>query len=91
MLPALPLIIPHGSEDSRNVAFSSFAALALLLFDISLTINEEITYIWKARWSTAKVLYLICRYIGLVNVFFLAIVNSSSDPSVATSVQFFVF
>jgi hypothetical protein len=44
------------------------AALAWLLYDFTLTMADEYTYIWSRRWSTFTLLFFIARYIPLLAV-----------------------
>ncbi|KAF8529514.1 hypothetical protein BU17DRAFT_60311 [Hysterangium stoloniferum] len=53
--------------DNLIVTLTSAAALAVMLFDISLTLDVEIQYIWRRNWSLTKVLYILSRYLGVFN------------------------
>ncbi|KZW02619.1 hypothetical protein EXIGLDRAFT_732875 [Exidia glandulosa HHB12029] len=44
------------------------AALAWLLYDMALTIDLEVNYIWRRRWTTFTALFVIVRYVPLVVV-----------------------
>jgi len=48
-----------------STKFSGVAALAFLLYDHSLTFYPEVEYVWKNKWSFAKGLFLVNRYMGL--------------------------
>lgn len=41
------------------------AALAWLLYDVALTIDLEVNYIWKRRWTTFTTLFVIVRYLPI--------------------------
>ncbi|EIW75131.1 hypothetical protein CONPUDRAFT_77414 [Coniophora puteana RWD-64-598 SS2] len=46
---------------TRHLA--STAGYTLIVYDYFLTLSQEIEYIWGAKWTPAKVLYLINRYV----------------------------
>ncbi|KAL6304074.1 hypothetical protein BKA93DRAFT_307468 [Sparassis latifolia] len=54
----------------QRTYYSSVAALAWLIFDIVITLDQEVEFIWKARWTFPKCLYLVTRYYGLFNLVF---------------------
>ncbi|KAF5319358.1 hypothetical protein D9619_008677 [Psilocybe cf. subviscida] len=47
------------SERSR---YLGAAGLALTLYDHTLTLSDEIEYVWKAKWTIPKLLFLLIRY-----------------------------
>ncbi|KAF8603531.1 hypothetical protein BDV93DRAFT_556549 [Ceratobasidium sp. AG-I] len=44
------------------------AALAFFSWDIVLTLNDEIEYVWNSRWNAIRVLYMITRYFTLLSI-----------------------
>ncbi|KAF5376270.1 hypothetical protein D9615_008555 [Tricholomella constricta] len=44
------------------VQYASVSALTLYVYDYALTLKDEVEYIWKARLTPIKVLFLINRY-----------------------------
>ncbi|TDL18499.1 hypothetical protein BD410DRAFT_793204 [Rickenella mellea] len=44
---------------------SEVAACSCLVFDIILTIDQEVEYIWRSKWTLPKCLYLWARYFAL--------------------------
>ena len=38
------------------------------LYDWSLTLPQEVEYIWRASWNWSKVLYLLTRYIPFATI-----------------------
>ncbi|KAF8603530.1 hypothetical protein BDV93DRAFT_606800 [Ceratobasidium sp. AG-I] len=46
----------------------NIVALTFLSWDIVITLGAEIEYIWKSRWNTIRVLYMIARYFSLVTI-----------------------
>ncbi|KAF8483087.1 hypothetical protein JB92DRAFT_3033002, partial [Gautieria morchelliformis] len=52
----------------QKTNLSTAAATAWLTYEILITLGQEINYIWKAQWSSPKVLYLASRYYGLFNL-----------------------
>ncbi|KAJ7115397.1 hypothetical protein C8R44DRAFT_984099 [Mycena epipterygia] len=45
---------------------SSAAALALLVYDILLTFDEEVSVIWPRRWTGMKCLFFVIRYMPVL-------------------------
>jgi len=64
-----------GQNDFVPTIISRFAATSLFLYDIILTIDDEITYVWSAKWTLPKVLYLWVRYPGILAQLFACIVS----------------
>ncbi|KIJ26103.1 hypothetical protein M422DRAFT_785339, partial [Sphaerobolus stellatus SS14] len=62
------------NEWSFNIAntYFHYAAVYLLLYDSLLTFPAEIRYIWNQKIRLGSVLYLICRYLGLLYAIFRA-------------------
>ncbi|KAG2014027.1 hypothetical protein CC2G_010881 [Coprinopsis cinerea AmutBmut pab1-1] len=59
---AAPLFLKIAQEGN----YSTAAGLSLLTFDVFSTFQDEVRYIWRSRWSVAKVAYLLARYWALV-------------------------
>lgn len=55
----------------------------LLIWDYIITIQQEVKYIWLAKWTPGKVLYLGIRYAGMVEALlcFWVIFNANSAPT----------
>ncbi|KAF8981404.1 hypothetical protein BDQ17DRAFT_1438433 [Cyathus striatus] len=51
------------------------------IYDLCLTLNLEITYIWKSPWSVVKALYLLTRYLTFIDVGLTVIVGILPSPS----------
>ncbi|KAH6899358.1 hypothetical protein BKA70DRAFT_1230949 [Coprinopsis sp. MPI-PUGE-AT-0042] len=45
-----------------------FASLAMLYYDYLLTLQDEIHYVWRARWRLSTLFYIFCRYALLANL-----------------------
>ncbi|KAF5318937.1 hypothetical protein D9611_013680 [Ephemerocybe angulata] len=52
-------------QDGR---YSRAAAMTLLACDITSNFADEVEYIWRARWTLIKVLYIFARYYALGNL-----------------------
>ncbi|KAF6751953.1 hypothetical protein DFP72DRAFT_906634 [Ephemerocybe angulata] len=52
-------------QDGR---YSRAAAMTLLSCDITSNFADEVEYIWRARWTLIKVLYIFARYYALGNL-----------------------
>ncbi|KIK61917.1 hypothetical protein GYMLUDRAFT_58542 [Collybiopsis luxurians FD-317 M1] len=62
--------------NSRVAEDITLASLALLYYDYVLTFNEEVAFMWKMKFSTSTLLYILCRYAMLANLlYFLAHVD----------------
>jgi len=59
-----------GQYDSVPTLISRWGAASVLLYDIVLTANDEITYIWSSKWTFPKLLYIWLRYFGLAAAIF---------------------
>ncbi|TDL18500.1 hypothetical protein BD410DRAFT_900816 [Rickenella mellea] len=64
-------------RDSQTVDRSGVAAIACLVYDIFITIDQEVDYVWKSRWTIPKYLYLWARYFAL----FIQIVATAEQTS----------
>ncbi|KAH6913678.1 hypothetical protein BKA70DRAFT_1526215 [Coprinopsis sp. MPI-PUGE-AT-0042] len=74
--------VPHRYE-------FQFASLAMLYYDYLLTLQDEIHYVWRARWRLSTLFYIFCRYALLANlVYYLSI---AKGPEVLECVrQYFI-
>jgi len=52
------------------VDYTFIAGAAFLVYDYLLTIHLEIKLIWSDPWNYTRVLFLLARYIPLINIFF---------------------
>ncbi|KAH6891683.1 hypothetical protein BKA70DRAFT_1325852 [Coprinopsis sp. MPI-PUGE-AT-0042] len=52
-----------------------FCSLAILYFDYTLTLKDEIAYIWMRRWRVSTILYFFCRYSLVANVIYLLAIS----------------
>ncbi|KAF8726557.1 hypothetical protein AX14_007711 [Amanita brunnescens Koide BX004] len=81
-MPNVPsaTLLPEIEIDALRLVWTAnyavVAACSLLVYDIILTSGREITYIWRAKWSFPKIVYLILRYYGAG---FLAFITFSSS------------
>ncbi|KIJ37644.1 hypothetical protein M422DRAFT_259734 [Sphaerobolus stellatus SS14] len=42
--------------------YADMAALALIVYDILLTFDDEVTLIWRKKFGLGSILYLLARY-----------------------------
>ncbi|KAF9034111.1 hypothetical protein BJ165DRAFT_1615910 [Panaeolus papilionaceus] len=82
-------------EQSRQASYLIVSSLAIYVYDIFYTLPDEVEYIWRARWSLPKVLYLGVRYWGIFIVAayaigsFRALIFARHDfPGAETVIQF---
>lgn len=80
------LIQTASHNFSANLAGA--AALAWLIFDIVLTLEQEICHVWRQKWTLQKVLYLLVRYYTAFTLASLFAANAITDPSLAFCKQF---
>ncbi|KAJ6505792.1 hypothetical protein C8R47DRAFT_1315968 [Mycena vitilis] len=67
---------------SQEVGLDEIFTALSQTYHICITLDQEVKYIWKERWSLPKVLYLFCRYYGLLDLMFVALVATHEGPSV---------
>ncbi|KAI1792409.1 hypothetical protein LXA43DRAFT_1006440 [Ganoderma leucocontextum] len=65
-------------EDTFTVNLAAAAAVTWVAYDITLTFGDEVTLIWRAKWTLQKVIYFFVRYYGLFALIFYFSVNSST-------------
>ncbi|KAI0087533.1 hypothetical protein BDY19DRAFT_994857 [Irpex rosettiformis] len=73
---ASPLAIQIATL-TRSVSYSEVASVTVLAWDTLITLSDEVELIWKQRWTPAKVLYLLARYLPLG--FQLALLGINTD------------
>ncbi|KAF8984380.1 hypothetical protein BDQ17DRAFT_1415550 [Cyathus striatus] len=49
------------------VNYVQVSSLSILLYEYFITLDLEIKYIWKARWTHIKIIYLTTRYLPFVD------------------------
>ncbi|KAF6758685.1 hypothetical protein DFP72DRAFT_845039 [Ephemerocybe angulata] len=55
-------------ESKQNVKYSVFASIAFAIVEAFDCLPHEISFIWTAKWNLGKILYLISRYLALLEV-----------------------
>ncbi|KAJ7598868.1 hypothetical protein C8J56DRAFT_915214 [Mycena floridula] len=63
-----PSLLPHPMNVLFAANAGTTATAAMLTYDYFLTCGLEIEYIWSRPWSVSAVLFLINRYLPLVDV-----------------------
>ncbi|KAF9552736.1 hypothetical protein CPC08DRAFT_260553 [Agrocybe pediades] len=58
---------------------SLIASTTVLAYDIFSTFPEEVQFIWKAKWSFPKILYILARYYGLFYLSVQIYISTSYD------------
>ncbi|KAF9467037.1 hypothetical protein BDZ94DRAFT_99052 [Collybia nuda] len=66
-------------KDRRTVTYSNVAALTILWYDTALEMSREVEFIWRAKWSFPKALYIIIRYYGLFHLGLTGIVETRTN------------
>lgn len=72
-------------------AFVKLVSVTWLFYDILLTFNDEVEYIWKRRWALTKILYLLTRYTTFIIILYSVIANMRLDVSEFECKFLFIF
>ncbi|KAH8823066.1 hypothetical protein DL96DRAFT_261394 [Flagelloscypha sp. PMI_526] len=54
---------------SERLPRAEFCVFAIFVWDWAITLNMEIQYVWRSKWTLGKVLYLLTRYIAVAHIF----------------------
>ncbi|KLO16824.1 hypothetical protein SCHPADRAFT_193856 [Schizopora paradoxa] len=68
---------------SINVNYVNLAAVTCLGYDTLLSLDDEITYVWRTQWSFVKILYIASKYLAYLDAvaFLIFFFNSNMTPS----------
>ncbi|KLO12398.1 hypothetical protein SCHPADRAFT_941236 [Schizopora paradoxa] len=58
--------ISHLLQEAVN--YSTVAGTVLLAYDVIINLSDEVDLIWSRRWSSGKIIYILARYFGIVEV-----------------------
>lgn len=61
-----PFHTPSEAAGAQVVNRSSLAALAFLVWDLMITVDDEVRYIWPRPWSYIKCVYYFVRYVPVL-------------------------
>ncbi|KZT31130.1 hypothetical protein SISSUDRAFT_1068064 [Sistotremastrum suecicum HHB10207 ss-3] len=75
---------------SRIVAEVSIAGYVMLIWEYFLTLPKEVEFVWKARWSFGKILFLLNRYLVPLDLAFQLYSNVAGSPSIAFCKNWFI-
>ncbi|KLO09255.1 hypothetical protein SCHPADRAFT_573565 [Schizopora paradoxa] len=67
-------------HDQRRYTFIQTAALSWLAYDITLTFGDEVSFVWRRKWTVPKILYISARYFGLVILIAQVAVTTYTGP-----------
>ncbi|KLO08912.1 hypothetical protein SCHPADRAFT_588277 [Schizopora paradoxa] len=65
---------------SQNVKYFYLSNASLLYYDTFINFDDEYQFIWKARWSVGKILYIMARYFAFVDVALLLVFTLQEHP-----------
>jgi len=66
------MAIQHVRAQRIFVDYVHIAAAAFLIYDWLLQLNSEFIFIWRSgKWGYTQLIYIIVRYLPLINVYFL--------------------
>jgi len=76
-------------SDFLVLNYCDLAAFVVLIYDISLTLDDEVKYIWRGRLSFMSIAYLLARYICLLELALVLVGNfiNTSDEA-CTSLEY---
>ncbi|KAF9441780.1 hypothetical protein P691DRAFT_765897 [Macrolepiota fuliginosa MF-IS2] len=57
-----------GLEGGKKVQNLTLASMVIMILDWLLTFEMEVIFIWKAKWSLTKWLYVLSRFMPFVDV-----------------------
>ncbi|KIM45208.1 hypothetical protein M413DRAFT_334567 [Hebeloma cylindrosporum] len=79
-----PLYFPFHSADgaagAQAVNRSSVAALAFLVWDILITVDDEVNLIWPRAWNYTKYVYFLVRYLPMLVQVSILLIGSELTP-----------
>ncbi|TFK22768.1 hypothetical protein FA15DRAFT_622014 [Coprinopsis marcescibilis] len=52
----------------KTVSYMNVASACIMFYEHIITLDEEFMSIWQARWTVSKVLYILMKYSGFVQV-----------------------
>ncbi|KDQ53610.1 hypothetical protein JAAARDRAFT_209953 [Jaapia argillacea MUCL 33604] len=76
-------------QDIQSTRFLQISAAGLTIYDHIITIEQEYELIWTKRWSLAKVLFILNRYLGDAVMIAAIVVSLQSDVSQGVSATWF--
>ncbi|EPQ54610.1 hypothetical protein GLOTRDRAFT_139156 [Gloeophyllum trabeum ATCC 11539] len=77
--------------DIQVVNYVNAAAFAWLAYDILLTLGDEVQTVWNSRWTLAKVLYLLLRYLIAITLMVNLVVDTRTDLTEKVCTQWMRF
>ncbi|KAH8108388.1 hypothetical protein DFH11DRAFT_1517007 [Phellopilus nigrolimitatus] len=54
-------MLPQLVSDTRITNYLTLSAFVVFLYDIILTFPEQLNFVWKAKWSSGKILFILNR------------------------------
>ncbi|KAF9529227.1 hypothetical protein CPB83DRAFT_852894 [Crepidotus variabilis] len=75
-----PFKDPNFAAGAQAVNRSSVAALAFLVWDILITFDDEVEYIWPRKWTFPKFTYFGARYLPMMVQTSILLIGSELTP-----------
>ncbi|KAJ3551792.1 hypothetical protein NM688_g4508 [Phlebia brevispora] len=75
----------------QSAQYSDLVAVVVLVYDVLLNMSDEVQYMWRAKWSFPKVLYLIARYYGPLHLTVAFVFDTRTGLSASLSWIFVVY
>jgi len=67
-------------SETKVANYVVVAFVMALLYDYLLTFGEEVEFVWQQRMSLGKILFLLNRYIPMIDL--VVVMNSWTNPAV---------
>ncbi|TFK21154.1 hypothetical protein FA15DRAFT_624407 [Coprinopsis marcescibilis] len=65
-LPATPAELEDHLFGMQAVTYSTVAALFFLIYDVAITFDDEVKYIWPISWGATKIDFFFIRYFPIL-------------------------
>ncbi|CUA78198.1 hypothetical protein RSOLAG22IIIB_02816 [Rhizoctonia solani] len=60
--PVADALLIQVATSLKATTYLAVASLCVLVYDFAITIDQEVKFVWRQRWSFGKVMYIFIRY-----------------------------
>ncbi|KZT56830.1 hypothetical protein CALCODRAFT_517929 [Calocera cornea HHB12733] len=78
-------------SQAPGLAMSLWSSTALMAWEITITLNQEIEFVWSAPWTLPKTLYVTSRYLGLATSVMSSLISEQGHLNAVCDVYNVVF
>ncbi|KLO16818.1 hypothetical protein SCHPADRAFT_193377 [Schizopora paradoxa] len=80
--------ILERAKESVNVNYVNVAAVTFLAYDALLSLDDEIKYVWRSKWTFVKIVYIASKYLAFVDgtMILLVFLNPSLGLSACSTI-----